>query len=124
MSPTVLGVPDGHATVVATAANTLCQLIGAGMLSVPLAIHDAGAVIGCFCCVAFGVVAVVATYLITLGCSETRIFVFNDLFAECSIGLYRIWRGGGVVVDSLATPPGSGGTRVSHHPPPVPSLKR
>lgn len=94
-SATASNPADGDASLLTTSLNTVCQVIGAGVLALPFAMHNASVAVGSVLVVVFGILSVFATFLLSAGCAATQQFAFNELFAVAVSDLVsdaRRWR--------------------------------
>lgn len=61
--------------------NTLCNVMGAGILSLPLAMHNASIVVGSILLLASAIVSSFATYMVACGCDATGKESFSEVLA-------------------------------------------
>ena len=73
-------------TVGGTALNTTCNVIGAGVLALPLAAHNAGLGWAILLVISMGAVGAFAAYVIFVGCDRTGAYFLNEVFSIAVVG--------------------------------------
>jgi amino acid permease len=68
-------------TIMGVVLNTLCNVMGAGILSLPLAMHNASIVVGSMLLLASAIVSSFATYIVACGCDATGKESFSEVLA-------------------------------------------
>ncbi|ORC90386.1 putative amino acid permease-like protein [Trypanosoma theileri] len=79
----VIGVVEAprHGTIIAASINTLCNVIGAGVLSLPLAMYEASVAGAVVLMVYTAILAGFSTFAVVVGCEATQRFSFTEVFA-------------------------------------------
>ncbi|KAH9578003.1 Amino acid transporter [Trypanosoma melophagium] len=79
----VIGVVEipRHGTVVGASINTLCNVIGAGVLSLPLAMYEASVTGGVVLMVYIAILAGFSAFAVVVGCEATQRFSFTEVLA-------------------------------------------
>eukprot|EP00672_Neobodo_designis_P023247 CAMPEP_0174849170 /NCGR_PEP_ID=MMETSP1114-20130205/13934_1 /TAXON_ID=312471 /ORGANISM="Neobodo designis, Strain CCAP 1951/1" /LENGTH=615 /DNA_ID=CAMNT_0016083483 /DNA_START=35 /DNA_END=1882 /DNA_ORIENTATION=+ len=73
-------------TIGGTALNTTCNVIGAGVLALPLAAHNAGLGWAIILVIVMALVGAFAAYVIFVGCDRSGAFFLNEVFAIAVVG--------------------------------------
>jgi amino acid permease len=69
-----------------TVINTVCNVIGVGILSIPKAMYDASLALGVVCILLFGVVSIISAYVIAVCCEQMKQFSMNALLSRSLCG--------------------------------------
>nr|CCC94076.1 unnamed protein product [Trypanosoma congolense IL3000] len=80
----VVGIEEEprYGTVAGATVNTLCNVVGAGVLSLPLALHNASIVGGFVLLFFMAILGGVAAYMVIVGCEATKRFSFAEVVAH------------------------------------------
>jgi len=81
--PLLLPHAQPEATVWGTVFNLVCNIIGVGVLAIPLALRNASLGFGVVLIAAFGFIAAFAGYVLSVACEYTGKFSQNLLLAHC-----------------------------------------
>lgn len=68
-------------TIMGVVLNTLCNVMGAGILSLPLAMHNASIVLGGILLLACCIIAAFASFMVACGCDATGKESFSEVLA-------------------------------------------
>ncbi|GET93544.1 transmembrane amino acid transporter protein-like protein [Leishmania tarentolae] len=68
-------------TVTGTIINTLCSVIGAGVLSLPLALYFSSIIVGLAILLIFSIFAAFSVYCLVVGCDATGRYSITEVFA-------------------------------------------
>jgi amino acid permease len=75
------------ATSVSTFINITCNIVGVGILALPLAMHNASLGFGILLTLAFLVFAVFASYVLSVACEYTQLFAQSQLLSHVLAGV-------------------------------------
>ena len=79
-------------TLPGTALNTLCNVMGAGVLALPLAVESASIAVAVVEILLFAVLGAVAVYILVIGCEATGQFTLASVVAHSAYPLPRAKR--------------------------------
>jgi amino acid permease len=71
--------PKAKATVISTAVNMVCNIVGGGVLAIPAALREASVIPGVCLVLLMAVISVYSMVLLTLCCEKTKRFTYKDL---------------------------------------------
>lgn len=77
-----------HGSVAGASVNTLCNVIGAGVLSLPLAMHEASIVGGFTLMLFMALLGGLAAFMVIMGCEATQRFSFAEVVAHALFPSY------------------------------------
>jgi amino acid permease len=107
-------------TLVGTTINTLCSVIGAGVLSLPLALYHSSVLVGLGLLLFLSFFAAFSVYLLVVGCDATGRYSITEVVAFALYPpqlweeyLYQKGRVQTSVSPALRSAPGGGGTRTA-----------